>query len=245
MEDDWLPPYELDANELCYGIPTDTKNILSLTQKIINSPFVDNFQGFDLEILLEFDQLDDELWEEEPEIIEYEISSLTESLRGRIESLLEEAHRRFGLEGDISGWADGFAVVAEYTEDRKKLIDCLKFLVHQPNFLEYCTVSVSFYLNPVSTFLDDPGFIAVCEEIEKRTGGEFSIRGKAELGPYDGIEAGSSFYQLYLLVSPHYEFPLRFFRGHSEDNRLASSYYHYVFSRICRSIDCKLTLLKT
>lgn len=244
MEDDWLPLYELEANELCYGIPTDAKNIPPLTQKILNSSYVDKSQGFDLEILLEFDQLGDDLFEEEPDVIEYEISVLTEKLRGPIESILQETRHLFGFESDLSGWEDGYAVVADYTKDKRKLMECIKFLIRHPDLFELCTLSVSLYLTPVSRLYKDPVFAAVCEEIENRTSGEFSIRGKAELGPYDGIKAGSSFYQLFLLISPLYEFPLRFFRGHSEDNRLASSYYHYIFSNICRNIDCKLTLLK-
>lgn len=244
MEDEWLPDYELDTSELCYGIPTDAKSILLLTQKILNSPLVDSSQGFDLEILLEFEQFEDELWEEEPEVVESEIQAITEKLRGRIESMLEEVRRKLGVRTDSSGWGEGYAVVLNYTKNKRKVIDCVKFLISQAELFEYCTLSVSFHLVPVSEFLEDPKFIAVCEEIEKRTEGKFSIREKAELGPYDGIEAGSSFYQLFLLISPLYEFPLRFFRGHSEDNRLASAYYHYIFSRICKDIDCKLTLLR-
>lgn len=244
MEDELWPPYELDTSELCYGIPTHAENIPRLTQEILNSSYVDRFQGFDLEILLEFDQLDDDLWEEDPHVIEEKISSLAETMRGRITSVLEETYEKFGFVGDVSEWAEGYAVVTDYTENDKKLIECVTFLVSQADLFEHCALSISFYLAPVSTLFEDPQFAAVCEEIEKRTGGEFSIREKADLGPYDGIGAGSSFYQLYLLLSPLDEFPLRFFRGHSEDNRLASPYYHYIFSKICQDLDCKLTLLK-
>jgi len=244
MEDDYLPFYELDTSELCYGIPTDAKNIPSLIQRILNSPYVDSSHGFDLEILLEFDQFD-ELWDEESDMVEYEIQALTKKLFDRIKSVLEETRHKFGIDYDLSEWAEGYAIIMDYTKNKKKLVECVTFLISQVDLFEYCTLSVSFYLTPLTTFFDDPTFITVCEEIEKHTSGEFSIREKAELGPYDGIKAGSSFYQLFLLISPSYEFPLRFFRGHSEDNRLASLYYHYVFSRICKDIDCKLTLLKT
>ena len=244
MEDDLWPAYELETNELCYGIPTRARNIPVLANKILNSPYVDRSQGFDLEILLEFDQLDDDLWEEDPSVIEEKISSVINTLKGRIEQVLEETYERFGFVGDSSEWEEGYAVVTDYTENKKKLVDCITFLIDQVDLFEYCTLSVSFYLNPVSTLSEDPQFTSVCEEIEKRTEGEFSIREKAELGPYDGIDAGSSFYQLFLLLSPLYEFPLRFFRGHSEDNMLASLYYHYMFSNICREMDCKLTLLR-
>lgn len=243
MEDDWLPFYELDTSELCYGIPTDAKNISSLIQKMLNSPYVDSSQEFDLEILLDFDKLD-ELWDEEPDIAEYEISTLTKRLKNRVQSVLEETRHKFGIVYDLSEWEEGYAIVMEYTKNKKKLTDCITFLISKMDLFEYCTLSVSLYLAPLTHFFDDPAFIRVCEEIEKRTSGEFSIREKAELGPYDGIGAGSSFYQLFLLISPLYEFPIRFFRGHSEDNRLASLYYHYVFSKICTDIDCKLTLLK-
>ncbi len=242
MEDEWLPPVEFDSSELCYGIPTDPKNILSLTRRILSSPYVDSTQGFNLEIILDLYHLDEELWEDDT--IEQEISSLTEKLRGRIETVLNEVHRRFGFESDMSEWDEGYATVVDYTENRTRLVSCIKFLISQTDLFEHCALGISFYLTPVSNLSRDPGFAAICEEIEQRTEGEFSIRGKAELGPYGGIEAGSSFYQMFLLLSPSYEFPLQFFRGHSEDNRLASSYYHYVFSKICTTLDCKLTLLR-
>jgi hypothetical protein len=244
MEEDLWPIYELETSELCYGIPTHAENIPALTQKILESSCVDSSQGFDLEILLEFDQSDDELLEKGPDAIEEEISQLAEGLGDRIRSILEETRTRFGFEGDASEWAGGYAVITDFTENKEKLTECITFLISQVDLFEHCTVSVSLYLTPVSAFFEDSRFAAVCEEIEERTGGEFSIREKAELGPYDGIEAGSSFYQLFLLLSPLDEFPIRFFRGHSEDNRLASPYFHYIFSRICRDIDCKLTLIR-
>jgi hypothetical protein len=239
MEDEWWPIHEFDASELSYGIPTDPRNISSLTRKILNSPYIDNSQGFNLEILLDLSQLDEDILESDTKV-----SSLTEKLRGRIEPLLRETNRLFGFESDLSGWNEGYGSIIDYTEDKKGLVDCIRYLVAEKDLFEYCTLGVSFCLIPVSTLLEDPEFTAVCEEIEKRTGGEFSIRENAELGPYDGIEAGSSFYQIFLLVSPLYEFPLQFFRGHSEDNRLASPYYNYIFSKICTLIDCKLTLLR-
>lgn len=244
MEDEWLPAYESDSDELCYGIPTDARNIPALAQKILDSSYVDTSQGFDMEIFLDFDQLDDELWEEDPESAEYEITSLLEKLRSRVEPLLKEVQRKFGFKSDLSGWEDGYATVVNYTKNKKKFVECIRFLMSQKDLFEYCSLGVSFYLMPVSKLSEDPEFEAVCEEIEKITGGEFSIRGKAELGPYDGIKAGSSFYQTLLLLSPSYEFPIQFFRVHSEDNRLASSYYYYVFSKICKEMDCKLTMLR-
>lgn len=244
MEDEWLPAFELEPSELAYGIPTEAKNIPALMSKILNSPYVDGSQGFDLEIILDLDQLDEVIWEEEPHVAESEIVSLIEGLRGRLRTLLKETNRRFKFKSDLSGWDEGFATVVDYTENKENLIKCIEFLVSQKDLFEHCTLGISLYLSPVSQFSEDPEFATVCEEIEKRTGGKFSIRGQAELGPYDGIKAGSSFYQMFLLVSPLYEFPLQFFRGHSEDNRLASSFFHYIFSKICKEIDCKLTLLR-
>jgi hypothetical protein len=242
MEDDWWPDYDFDSNELSYGIPTDSKNIPLLAKRILNSSFVDSSQGFDLQILLDVEQIE-EVWGEEPDI-EQKISSIIEALRERIKSLLEEAESRFDFESDMSEWDEGYCVVVEFTENKTELIECIRFLITQVDLFEYCTLGLSFYLVPVSQLYGDPEFTTMCEEIEQRTRGEFSIRGKAELGPYDGIQGGSSFYQTFLLMSPLYEFPLQFFRGHSEDNRLASSYYYYIFSKICKAIDCKLTLLK-
>ncbi len=242
MEDEWWPVHEFDSSELCYGIPTDVKQIPSLTRKILNSRYVDSSQGFSLELILDVTQTDEEYEGDtvdalnEPDVIE--------ALRGRITSLLQETDRRFKFESDMSEWDDGFGVLTDYTESKKSVTDCIKFLLSQMDIFEYCTLGASLYLVPVPELLKEPEFISVCEEIEKRTGGEFSIRGKAELHPYDGIGAGSSFYQLFLLISPLCEFPIQFFRAHSEDNRLASPYYHYVFSKICNNIDCKLTLLK-
>ncbi len=244
MEDDWWPAYGLEPSELCYGIPTDAQRIPTLLSKILHSPYVDSSQGFDLEIILDLDKLDEELWEGDPGAAELEIQSLIENLRGRIRAVLRETSRKFRFESDISGWDDGYATVVEYTENRENLIKCVEFLVSQADLFEHCTLGVSLYLAPISRLSEDTEFAVVCEEIERRTGGEFSIRGKAELGPYDGVKAGSSFYQMFLLVSPLYEFPLQFFRGHSEDNRLAASFFHYVFSKICKEIDCKLTLLR-
>jgi hypothetical protein len=243
MDDEWSSYYDLVDSELCYGIPTDPRNIPSLARRILKSSYVDVSQGFDLEILLELDH-EDETIEEDPESFEEEIVSLAERLRFRIESVLGETQQKFGFSPDLSGWTEGFATVVDYTENVKKLSECISYLNAQTDLFEYCSLSLSFYLAPVSQLFDDPGFARVCDEIEQRTGGEFSIRGKSELGPYDGINAGSSFYQMFLLVSPLYEFPLRFFRGQSEDNSLAYPYYHYIFSDICRRLDCKLTLLK-
>lgn len=240
MEDEWWPDHEFDSSELCYGIPTDVMRIPSLTRKILNSPFVDSSQGFSLELILDVTQEDEEYWDAET----YDAPAVIEALRDRMTSLLQETERRFGFESDIAEWDEGFGVITDYTESKKSVVECIKFLLSQPDIFEYCTLGASLFLVPVSELLKEPEFTSVCEEIEKRTGGEFSIRGKAELGPYDGIDAGSSFYQLFLLVSPLYEFPLQFFRAHSEDNRLAYPYYHYVFSKICNNIDCKLTLLK-
>ncbi|MGD2249386.1 MAG: hypothetical protein PVF58_13340 [Candidatus Methanofastidiosia archaeon] len=241
MENDWWPD-DFDYSELNYGIPTSPKNIVPLTKKILYSPYIDHTQGFDLEILLDLSRLDDELFEPEPE---YTISLVTDELRPRIESLLQDVQTQFKFEYDMSPWDEGYSVVTDYTEDRKTLLNCIKFLVSQSALFEYCTLGTSFCLAPISELLDDSAFLTICEEIEKRTGGKFSIRGTAELGPYDGIEAGSTFYQVILLLSPLYEFPLQFFRGHSEDNRLASPYYYYVLSKICNLIDCKLTLIGT
>lgn len=240
MEDNrWLDDF--DYSELNYGIPTSPKNLPKLTKKILDSPYIDHAQGFDLEILLDVSQLDEELFEPEPE---YTISVVTNELQPRIESLLENVKTRFGFEYDMSPWNEGYCVVVDYTEDRKTLVECIEFLVSQKSLFTYCTLGSSFCLVPVSQLLEDPAFTTICEEIEKRTGGKFSIRETAELGPYDGIEAGSTFYQLFLLLSPLHEFPLQFFRGHSEDNRLALPYYYYVFSKICAAIDCKLTLIR-
>ena len=244
MEDEWWPDYDLDVSELCYGIPTDAKRIPALTRKILNSPYVDRSLRFDVEIFLELDQLDDELWEEAPAVVESEIEGLTEKLRSRITSVLAETQRRYGCEGDLSGWSEGYALVMEYMENKRQLIDCISFLLSQKDLYEYCMLAVSLFLAPVFSLLENPEFETVCQDIENRTEGKFSIRGMAELGPYDGINAGSSFYQLYLLLSPLDEFPLRFFREPSEDNRLASQYYHYILSKICTDLDCKLTLLK-
>jgi hypothetical protein len=244
MEDEWWSTTDFDPSELCYGIPTDSRRIPVLARKILNSPYVDTSQGFSLELLLDVSQPDEELWDEELEEPENDISAVAEELRSRVEAILQETRRRFEFEGDLSEWAEGYGSIVEYTENRTKLLDCIRYLISQTDLFEYCTLGISFYLAPVSQLSNEPGFDMVCEEIEKRTEGEFSIRGKAELEPYDGIEAGSSFYQTFLLISPLYEFPLQFYRGHSEDNRLASPFYNYIFSRICSKIDCKLTLLR-
>lgn len=243
MHDEWVPYNNLLDSELCYGIPTDPRRIPSLTKRILRSPYVDVTQGFDLEILVELDSEDD-IIEENPESIEEEISSLTTQLQSSLERVLAEITARFGFESDLSGWNEGFATIVDFTEDVRTLSECITYLTAQTELYEHCALSLSFYLVPVSQLFDDPGFSVVCEEIEQRTGGEFSIRGKSELGPYDGISAGSSFYQMFLLLSPLYEFPIRFLRGQSEDNSLAYPYYHYIFSNICRRLDCKLTLLK-
>lgn len=243
MDDEWLSYYDLVDSELCYGIPTDPKNIPLLAKRILKSSYVDLTQGFDLEILLELDQ-QEEIAEEHLESIEQEISSLAEQVRPRIEGVLSEIQARFGFAPDLTGWHEGFATVVEYTEDVRTLSECIAYLTSQTDLYEHCSLSLSFYLVPVTQLFDDPGFAHICNEIEQRTSGEFSIRGKSELGPYDGINAGSSFYQMFLLLSPLYEFPLRFFRGQSEDNSLAYPYYHYIFSNICRRLDCKITLLK-
>ncbi|MBU7012137.1 MAG: hypothetical protein HXS46_15740 [Theionarchaea archaeon] len=249
MEDEWWPLHEQDTNELCYGVPTDARQIPHLMKKILISPYVDSSQGFDLEIILDLDQLDEELLDEElldeePGAAEAKVAAIIETLRGRLQSVLKETDRRFHFRSDLSGWDEGYATVVEYTKNVERLIECITYLVSQSDLFEYCTLGVSLYLTPVSQLSEDMEFGTVCKEIEKRTGGQFSIRGKAELGPYDGIKAGSSFYQTFLLVSPLYEFPLQFFRGHSEDNRLAGSFFHYIFSKICKDLDCKLTLLR-
>lgn len=242
MEDEWLS-IEPDTGELCYGIPTDAENILSLTRKILNSAYVDTSQGFDLEIFLDLDQLDD-LFEEDPEKAEIELESLLGKLRERIEHLSKETRRRFGFRCDVTSWEEGYATIVDFTRNKKKFIECIEFLMQQKDLFEYCALGVSFYLSPVSELYKDPEFTSVCEEIERRTGGEFSIREKADLGPYDGIGAGSSFYQTLLLLSPSYEFPIQFFRTYSEDNRLASSFYYYIYTKMCKEMDCKLTLLR-
>lgn len=244
MEDEWWSTTEFDPSELCYGIPTDSRRVSALTKKILNSPYVDISQGFSLELLLDVSQPDEELWDEEMDEPEGVISAVAERLRARIEATLQETKSRFGFEGDLSEWTEGYGTIVDYTENKVELLDCIRYLISQTDLFEYCTLGISFYLAPVARLSNEPGFDTVCEEIEKQTEGEFSIRGKAELEPYDGIEPGSSFYQIFLLISPLYEFPLQFYRGHSEDNRLAFPFYSYVFSRICSKIDCKLTLLR-
>jgi hypothetical protein len=241
MEDEWLPLHEFDPSELCYGIPIDVRRIPSVTKRIINSRYVDSSQGFSLELILDVPHADEEYEDDEA----YDAYAVIEALRDRMGSLLKETDRQFGFESDITEWDEGIGVITDFTENKKSVTDCIKFLLTQLDIFENCTLGVSLYLVSVSALLKEPGFTEVCEEIEKRARGEFSIRGKAELGPYDGIDAGSSFYQLFLLISPLCEFPLQFFRAHSEDNRLASPYYHYMFSKICGGLDCKLTLLKT